>query len=43
MSELSAQFHNLNGKWDLYYHLPSDTNWNLSSYKDILKECQPNT
>ncbi len=37
MTELSAQFHNLNGKWDLYYHLPSDTNWNLSSYKEILK------
>lgn len=37
MTELSAQFHNLNGKWDLYYHLPSDPNWNLSSYKEILK------
>jgi hypothetical protein len=24
------------GKWDLYYHLPHDKNWGLSSYKVIL-------
>ena len=25
--------HSLNGKWDLYYHLPHDKQWDLSSYK----------
>lgn len=29
-------YHNLHGKWDLYYHLPHDKNWDLSSYKEIL-------
>ena len=24
------------GKWDLYYHLPHDKNWDLSSYKTIM-------
>lgn len=24
------------GKWDLYYHLPQDKNWDVSSYKLIL-------
>ena len=24
------------GKWDLYYHLPHDKNWDLSSYKKIM-------
>ena len=28
----------LNGKWDLYYHLPSNSNWDLSSYKTIMKD-----
>jgi hypothetical protein len=28
----------LNGKWDLYYHLPHDKNWDLSSYKHILAD-----
>jgi len=23
------------GKWDLYYHLPHDKKWDLSSYKKI--------
>tara|TARA_B110000285_G_scaffold198902_1_gene231684 strand:+ start:54 stop:548 length:495 start_codon:yes stop_codon:yes gene_type:complete len=27
----------LNDKWDLYYHLPTDQNWNLDSYKTIMK------
>jgi hypothetical protein len=27
--------HDLLGKWDLYYHLPHDKNWDLSSYKII--------
>jgi hypothetical protein len=28
--------HKLDGKWDLYYHLPHDKNWDLSSYKTIM-------
>lgn len=30
--------HNLIGKWNLYYHLPHDKNWDLSSYKVIMKD-----
>ena len=30
--------HKLSNKWDLYYHLPNDTNWKLSSYKTIMKD-----
>ena len=30
-----TQFHQLIGKWDLYYHLPHDKNWDISSYKII--------
>ena len=30
--------HSLNGKWDLYYHLPNDSSWTLSSYKPIMKD-----
>ena len=29
------QTHALYGKWNLYYHLPHDKNWDLSSYKII--------
>ena len=32
----TIQSHNLLGKWDLYYHLPYDKNWELSSYKVIM-------
>jgi hypothetical protein len=28
--------HKLLGKWDLYYHLPQDKNWDLGSYKVIM-------
>jgi hypothetical protein len=28
--------HSLTGKWNLYYHLPSDKKWDLSSYQTIL-------
>lgn len=28
--------HKLIGKWNLYYHLPHDKNWDLSSYKLII-------
>ena len=31
-----TQIHTLNGKWDLYYHLPHDKNWDLSSYSAIM-------
>jgi len=30
--------HALIGKWDLYYHLPHDKNWDLSSYKKIFSD-----
>ena len=29
--------HYLDGKWDLYYHLPNDSNWSLASYNAIAK------
>ena len=32
------QTHPLIGKWDLYYHLPHDKNWDISSYKTIMSE-----
>jgi len=28
--------HNLHGKWNLYYHLPHDKNWELSGYTVIM-------
>ena len=31
------QTHSLLGKWDLYYHLPHDKNWDLSGYTIIMK------
>lgn len=34
----SVESHPLNGKWDLYYHLPHDSNWDLSSYRIILAD-----
>jgi hypothetical protein len=27
----------LNGKWDLYYHLPQNKNWDLASYIKIME------
>ena len=36
ISETSTISHKpLIGKWDLYYHLPHDKKWDLSSYKKI--------
>jgi hypothetical protein len=26
------------GKWDLYYHLPHDKSWDISSYKKIMSD-----
>jgi hypothetical protein len=28
----------LHGKWNVYFHLPNDKNWDLSSYKPIKKD-----
>jgi hypothetical protein len=33
---ISTQQHHLLGKWDLYYHLPHDKNWELSGYTIIM-------
>ena len=33
-----TQQHNLNGKWNLYYHLPHDKNWEVSSYSTIMRD-----
>jgi hypothetical protein len=38
MNTGSILTHNLHGKWDLYYHLPHDKNWDLESYKLIISE-----
>ena len=38
MSKSVVSHHKLRGKWDLYYHLPNDPNWNLASYKSIMKD-----
>jgi len=32
------QQHTLIGKWNMYYHLPHDKKWDLSSYKLIMSE-----
>lgn len=34
--DTSSTTHSLIGKWNLYYHLPSDKKWDLSSYHTIL-------
>ena len=36
LSSIATTEHNLIGKWNLYYHLPHDKNWDLSSYKTIM-------
>jgi len=35
-SGVATPQHNLDGKWDLYYHLPHDKNWDLSGYTIIM-------
>ena len=32
--------YSLNDKWNLYYHLPDDKNWDVSSYTTILGDIQ---
>ena len=34
---IPTQLHSLNDKWNLYYHLPHDKSWELSSYSSIMK------
>ena len=38
MDTLSTPTHHhaLHGKWNLYYHLPQDKNWDVSSYSTIM-------
>ena len=33
-----SEHQQLLGKWDLYYHLPQNKNWDLASYKVIMDE-----
>lgn len=33
---IPTQEHNLIGKWNVYYHLPHDKNWELSGYTVIM-------
>jgi hypothetical protein len=35
-SSLPSSKYPLNDKWKLYYHLPQNSNWDLSSYTVIL-------
>ena len=32
--------HSLDDKWDLYYHLPQDNNWELSGYTVIINSIE---
>jgi len=33
----TEHLYDLLGKWNLYYHLPQDKNWDLASYKSIME------
>ena len=33
---IPTEQHNLLGKWNMYYHLPHNKNWELSSYTSIM-------
>ncbi len=35
-----SPLHPLNCKWDLYYHLQTDKNWTLNSYKIVMRNIQ---
>ena len=35
---IPTQQHTLHGKWNLYYHLPHDKNWELSGYTIIMSK-----
>jgi hypothetical protein len=38
MSNSTPPQNALIGKWDLYYHLPHDSNWDLSGFKYIMSD-----
>jgi len=38
VSTIQEPQHNLLGKWNVYYHLPQDKKWDLSSYKLIMSD-----
>jgi hypothetical protein len=38
VSTIQEPQHNLLGKWNVYYHLPKDKKWDLSSYKLIMSD-----
>jgi hypothetical protein len=33
---ISTQLHTFNDKWNIYYHLPENKNWDLSSYTVLM-------
>ena len=33
---IPTQLHSLNDKWNMYYHLPENKNWDLSSYTVLM-------
>jgi hypothetical protein len=37
---IQSPINTLNDKWDLYYHLPDDKNWDLKSYTIIMGDIQ---
>jgi hypothetical protein len=37
---IPTQIHSLNDKWNLYYHLPHDKSWELSSYSYIMSNIE---
>ncbi len=37
LPSISSPQCSLHGKWNLYYHLPHDKNWDFSSYKPIVE------
>ena len=37
---IPTQKHFLNDKWNVYYHLPQDKNWDLSSYSVIMSSVE---
>jgi hypothetical protein len=39
-SIMTHTIHDLDDKWNLYYHLPHDKNWDLSSYTIIMHDIE---
>ena len=38
--KITTQQHSLHDKWNVYYHLPNDKNWELSSYYVIINSIE---